>query len=74
MPALRCAVAPATDMNLETAAIDGTDGRTDGQTPVSYIDPAPHTVHAGSVSDRFSKPASFLITMNLYNQLILCAL
>ena len=33
----------------KAAAINGTDGRTDGRTPDRYIDPEPHTVRAVSV-------------------------
>ena len=44
------ALAPATDMDREKAAIDGTDrqtdARTDGRTLDRYIDPAPHTMRA----------------------------
>jgi len=31
-----------------------TDGRTDGRTTDSYIDPAPHTMGAASIDDEFT--------------------
>ena len=32
-------------MDRKAAAVDGTDRRTDGQTPAHYINPAAHTTH-----------------------------
>ena len=59
LPAGCCAVSPAADVGRQAAAIEGTDGRTDGRTLDRYIEPAP--LEAGSVNECEIKQMSLAV-------------